>query len=100
MYNTCICMIMYDTVIVLRSEETLHVDISATAIKPSLILVTNNGCATIDFGDVGVGKAKREWGMTEKCIIGFVRIRVTGSYCRKSIEVKNISSQSLKVKWW
>ena len=56
----CICMIMYDTVIVLRSEETLYVDISATAIKPSLILVTNNGCATIDFGDVGVGKAKRE----------------------------------------
>ena len=36
--------------------------------------------------------------MTKKCIIGFVRIRVTGSYCRKSIEVKNISSQSLKVK--
>ena len=39
-----------------RPEEILYVDVLATAIKPSLFLVTNDGSATIDFGDVGVGK--------------------------------------------
>ncbi|XP_019852101.1 PREDICTED: cilia- and flagella-associated protein 74-like isoform X2 [Amphimedon queenslandica] len=57
-----------------RPEEILYVDVSATAIKPSLFLVSNDGCATIDFGDVGVG-----------------------SYCKKTVVLKNMSIEKLKV---
>ena len=38
-----------------RLEDTLYLEVMATSVKPSLVVVFDDGWTSIGFGDVGLG---------------------------------------------
>ena len=38
-----------------RLEDTLYLEVTATSVRPSLVVVSNGGRTSIGFGDVGLG---------------------------------------------
>lgn len=39
-----------------RPEEMLYLDITATTIRPSLVVASDKGRTNIDFGSIAIGK--------------------------------------------
>ena len=49
--------IYYNTTCPYRPEDTLYVEVSVPVVKPSLVIVSDEGnCSTVDFGRVATGE--------------------------------------------